>query len=406
MSNTQYIIRTDTFCPTLLALIILLVSACSSRPRETEYTPWGTPIDAPDDTLSASGHITLDDIVTQGELIMLTISGPETYYDYHGYGMGLQYLLCEDFASQLGVKVRVELCKDTTELSRRLNASEGDIIACPGARADGLQCGPQWYVSHDNTTLQQKIKEWYTADKTDKIRRHQTTLLANGGVTRRVYAPILNRDKGVISRWDHLFRKYSQQYRLDWRMMAAQCYQESCFDPKAHSWAGACGLMQIMPSTARYLGLSVENIYDPEQNIAAAAKFMSQLIRDFSDAPSQYDRICFALASYNGGKFHVRDAMALARKDGHTVMRWQTVGQYILKLAEARYYTDPVVKYGYMRGSETYGYVNRIIQRWQEYGGRVPSSERAGGYVGPSTQPTISSQGTPRPAKRKHKYDV
>lgn len=53
--------------------------------------------------------------------------------------------------------------------------------------------------------------------------------------------------------------------------MAAQCYQESGFDPEAVSWAGARGLMQIMPETAVHLGLPADQMHQPEKNISAAA---------------------------------------------------------------------------------------------------------------------------------------
>lgn len=100
---------------------------------------------------------------------------------------------------------------------------------------------------------------------------------------------ILNRSKGVISRYDHLFQRYSGTARMDWRLMAAQCYQESCFDPNAKSWAGACGLMQIMPGTAAHLGLPMSMIHEPEANVAAAARYMAELQGHFSDVgdPSQ-----------------------------------------------------------------------------------------------------------------------
>ena len=79
-----------------------------------------------------------------------------------------------------------------------------------------------------------------------------------------------------------------------------------------------------------------------EHRIAAAAKYMNQLMHEFRDIPTQHDRLCFALASYNGGSFHVRDAMALAKKYGHSPQHWGDVRQYILKLTDAKYYTDPV----------------------------------------------------------------
>ena len=410
-SNLLYMTRHQTILiikyATAFSLLVSIVS-CGNKSNETEYTPWGTPVEnvAGEDTATHTGMLTLEEIVAQGELIMLTMSGPETYYDYHGHGMGLQFLLCEKFAESIGVKVRVELCTDTLQLKRRLEKGEGDIIAYNVTDSCGVKCGPGWTVAKENTTLAEKIKKWYKPAFIDETKKYQARLLENGGVIRHVYAPVLNREKGVISRWDGLFRKYAPHARLDWKLLAAQCYQESCFDPKAHSWAGACGLMQIMPSTAKQLGLPIERIYEPEQNIAAAARYMNQLMREFAYIPSQYDRLCFALASYNGGKLHVNDAMALAKKDGRNSNQWNIVGEYILKLAEPKYYTDPVVKYGYMRGSETFNYVNSIIRRWKDYGGRVPATARLGIYNGPATQPVIIDDRSPRPAKKKHKYQI
>ena len=106
-------------------------------------------------------------------------------------------------------------------------------------------------------------------------------MFSKKSVRRHTYSPFLNKSAGIISSYDPLFRKYAPVARWDWRLMAAQCYQESCFDPKARSWAGACGLMQIMPATAAHLGLPLSDIYNPEPNIAAAAKFISQLMNSF-----------------------------------------------------------------------------------------------------------------------------
>ncbi len=157
--------------------------------------------------------------------------------------------------------------------------------------------------------------------------------------------------------------------------MAAQCYQESTFDPHAHSWAGACGLMQIMPSTADHLGLSRSDLYNPEQNIAAAARYLAELERGFSDIHDRRERQNFVLAAYNGGPHHIRDAMALARRDGRNPSSWDQVSVYVLRLSQPEYYNAPEVKNGYMRGSETVDYVQQIRQRHGGYRGvRAASS--------------------------------
>ena len=175
--------------------------------------------------------------------------------------------------------------------------------------------------------------------------------------------------------------------------MAAQCYQESCFDPNARSWAGAGGLMQIMPATADHLGLSPSEIYHPEKNIAAAAAYIRELSGHFTDVPSTVERQYFVLASYNGGYNHIRDAMALARKHGREPYSWAVVREYVLMLQRPEGYRDPVVKYGYMRGSETADYVDRIRLRYAQYRG----VSGGGGFVSPATV-------TPQRAKHKNRF--
>ena len=90
-------------------------------------TPWGTPLEG--DSIPQGEKFGLNDIVSNGEMIVATLSGPETYYDYHGRGMGLQYLLCQKFADKLGVSLRVDVCKDTAEVVRKIKNGDVDIVA-------------------------------------------------------------------------------------------------------------------------------------------------------------------------------------------------------------------------------------------------------------------------------------
>lgn len=387
----------------LIGVVIALVMMASCQQKsKVEMTPWGTPVGEEADTIPAG--FTLSDIQANGELIMLTLNGPDTYYDYRGRGMGLQFLLCERFAQQLGVKLRVEVCQDTTELLSRLKAGEGDVIAvplpkryqqldyCGYSSADSLQ--QMWAVLKNNTELADTLNRWFRPELVAEVKAEESFLLSTKSVTRRVYSPMLNRSGGVISRYDALFQQYAPVARWDWRLLAAQCYQESTFDPQARSWAGACGLMQIMPATATHLGLPHSQIFEPEPNIAAAAKYIAQLTKHFNDIPERNERCYFVLAAYNGGFFHIRDAMSLAQKNGRDPHRWDEVSDFVLKLSTPEYYRDPVVKHGYMRGSETVNYVARIRNRWAQYRG----------FARAASAPGLT--GTPRPAKRKNKYSI
>lgn len=374
----------------------MLLGACKQKPK-VEMTPWGTPLTQNDEAVS--NQFRLRDILSSGELIMLTLSGPDTYYDYHGRGMGLQYLLCEKFAQHLGVSLRVELCRDTLEMVKKLNEDEGDIIAFSlpkdiknvqfcGVSVDSLKT--QWAVKNGNTELADSLKQWFKPTLIAQLQKEQRLLLSNRGVVRKVYSPMLNRAGGVISHYDAYFQRYAPIARFDWRLLAAQCYQESTFDPNARSWAGASGLMQIMPKTAKHLGLEMEDIFNPELNIAAAAKYLSELGAHFNDVKSPLERMSFTLAGYNGGPFHIRDAMALAKKNGKDPYRWADVSEFVLKLQQPEYYRDPVVKYGYMRGSETVDYVERIHNRWAQYRGVARAS-------------SASTMGSGVPTRSKHK---
>lgn len=382
---------------------ILFLTGCSQQ-KQPVVTPWGTSIG--EDTLPAKNQFTLSDIQTNGELIMLTMTGPENYYDYHGHGMGTQYLLCEKFAQKLGVSLRVEVCKDTAEMVRRLQNGDGDIVAFPlpkkfkgirycGAGVDSLHV--QWAVQKGNQELADSLNQWFKPAMIAQVKSEESFLLSTRSITRHVYSPMLNRAEGVISRYDRYFQMYAPIARWDWRLMAAQCYQESTFDPRAHSWVGACGLMQIMPGTAAHLRLPQDQIYDPESNIAAAAKYIQELSAKFPDIPDRMERSYFVLACYNGGYQHIRDAMALAHKYGRNPNRWDEVAEFVLKLSSAQYYNDPVVRYGYMRGSETVDYVRRIRDRWAQYRGVAKPGSGMIGPVGPMV---------PHRAKRKYRFHV
>ena len=151
--------------------------------------------------------------------------------------------------------------------------------------------------------------------------------------------------------------------------------------------------MQIMPATAASLGLSMDDIHKPEPNIEAATRLIRQLTANFSGIPSATERQKFVLAAYNAGEGHVRDAMALTAKFGGRTDHWADVAQNMMLLKQPEYYRDPVVKHGYMRSDETVQYVERILQRYEQYGGaRYHPS-------GSSTSPVA-----PRKAQHNHRF--
>lgn len=316
------------------------------------------------------------EIQESGELIAATLSGPDTYFEFRGRGFGLQHDLAEDFAKHIGVRLRMEVAHDTTELLQRLRDREVDVVAMQLPRqSDAVRTANHWLVSPEAVDLARSIDEWYHPDILKRLTSRTTAL--TGTTQRHPRPPMLDAATGQISQYDDLFQRHASAIGWDWRLLAAQCYQESAFDPRAVSWAGAQGLMQLMPATAATLGVEADKVFDPETNIEAGVRYLKKLQQTFSDISPQSARIPYILAAYNGGASHVRDAMALARKEGKSDRNWREVEPYILRLSEPRYYNDPVVKSGYLRGSETQGYVAAIMERWMQYRGEARGFSRA-----------------------------
>jgi len=149
----------------------------------------------------------------------------------------------------------------------------------------------------------------------------------------------------------------SQQHDFDWRLIAALIYQESHFDARAKSYSGALGLMQLTQITASEMG--VQDRLDPVASIRGGVKYLHTLYKRFDKLPPQ-DRIKFAMASYNVGYGHVRDAQLIARKQNLTPTSWKTMETVLPLLRYPKYYQQ--TRYGYARGTEPVRYIKRIYK--------------------------------------------
>lgn len=220
----------------------------------------------------------------------------------------------------------------------------------------------RWAVAPGREWLGDSIDAWL---KGDKPRSAQAELLKryyemSKEPEHHVVVPFKN---GKISPWDGLFKHYAGTIGYDWRLVASQGYAESQFDPNVVSWAGARGVMQIMPATARAYGLPIDNITDPEQSIATACRIIADLDNRLKQrVPDKQERRKFVVAAYNSGLAHILDAIALAQKYGMDATRWDGhVERALLLKSKPEYYNDEVVKYGYFRGRQTEEYVRRVM---------------------------------------------
>jgi membrane-bound lytic murein transglycosylase F len=172
---------------------------------------------------------------------------------------------------------------------------------------------------------------------------------------------------GKISPYDEIIKQHSEDIDWDWRLLASLIFQESRFNPTAESWAGAYGLMQLMPSVVKRFDVTDKT--SPSQNIRGGVDFLQWLDEQIRKRgiKDEKERIKFILASYNVGLGHVLDARRLTEKYDGSPDKWENVKEYILKKSNPEYYKDEVVYYGYCRGIETYNYVEEILDRYEHY---------------------------------------
>jgi membrane-bound lytic murein transglycosylase F len=225
-----------------------------------------------------------------------------------------------------------------------------------------------WGVRNNGPEFLSRVNQWVNSiRKTDAYHFiYAKYYVHKKSYRRRVDSEFFGKNSGQISPFDTTIQKYSDTLGWDWRLVSSLVYQESRFDPGATSWAGAGGLMQVMPSTAGDLGLN--DVYNAEQNIEAGTRYLKEIWSKFDNIADSTQRIKFTLASYNCGYGHLLDAQRLASKDGKdSLMYDKNVAPWLRKMGEYRYYSDPMVRYGPVRGEEPLRYVRDIFLRYEHY---------------------------------------
>ena len=153
-------------CIYITLLLLMFLASCSVKSNKGELPPWG-------DSANDSTALSLSDIIANGELIAATLSGPDTYYEYRGERLGLYYLLCDRFAAEVGVTLRIHLCRDSAELRTALLHGDADIVITPLPRNDESlhYCGAvdeesdcQWAVSPQGEDLAAALDQWYSRE--------------------------------------------------------------------------------------------------------------------------------------------------------------------------------------------------------------------------------------------------
>ncbi len=159
-----------------------------------------------------------------------------------------------------------------------------------------------------------------------------------------------------LPKYQSHFEQAAEKYDLDWRLVAAQAYQESHWNPRARSFTGVRGIMMLTQETAKTLGL--KNRMEVKETIWAGTRYLARLHRLVGDDVPEPDRTLMALAAYNIGFGHLQDARELARRLNKPADTWHAVRSVLPLLQERQYYIT--LTHGYARGNEAVQYVDRI----------------------------------------------
>jgi membrane-bound lytic murein transglycosylase F len=226
-----------------------------------------------------------------------------------------------------------------------------------------------WGVRKNSTQLEVALNDWLT-----RIKKEATFMMIYNRYYKSPRTSLMRLQSDYsslggrqLSQYDDLIKEGAKTLGWDWRLLASVVYQESHFMPSEESWAGARGLMQLMPGTAKEFGAS--DLNDPRQSMKAGVGYMQYLDKYWSTkVPDPHERLKFILSSYNAGLTHIIDAYKLAEKYGKNASRWDgNVEVLLLKKSDPKYYRDPLVTAGYCKCEEPVNYIREVLERYEQY---------------------------------------
>ena len=291
----------------------------------------------------------------------------------------MEHLQLKRLNREIGGDMRIGLVHDTVNtdcLMEGIVNNKWQYVALPQYKAKAYQrIYPQlnisMRVSAPRTTgwvmkdhgLQQALLSWKENNAATLARLQQRYM--NGGA---LLSHLLPQHQGAISPFDAYFKEFAPSIHWDWQLLAALCYHESRFNPLTISPAGACGLMQLMPITARRFGLNDTTMFHPRENIRAGVEYVKYLNMIYHEIEDPSERVKFILASYNAGPAHVLDAMRLADKYGKNPRIWyDNVEFFLLQKNQPEYYNDPEVRFGKFNGRPTCAYVKNVLNTYHTW---------------------------------------
>ena len=282
---------------------------------------------------------------------------------------GYCYQLVKDMADDLGLDCHITSMWDKEEAADSLRSGAADMVVVPANELplmEGLISSKTvdgtaaWLIKKGHR------KELVEVDRWIEKYHASETLQAFRDPYFKVYDPYRSRPRKSLSPYDSIMKACADSIGWDWRMLAAVIYQESKFHIEAESFMGACGLMQMMPATARKFGAT--DLLDPEQSISAGARLLRSLSNRYAElCPSPEERQKYTLAAYNAGHGRINDCINLGRLRGVNLSTWDSIVGLIPEMRDSSILQVDTVKLGVFQGYETIAYVDSILALYDEF---------------------------------------
>ena len=229
-----------------------------------------------------------------------------------------------------------------------------------------------WGVRPESVILLDSLNAWLEEFKTTtEYNKYIRRYINNNKILVDINSEFYSGNEGKICNYDDILKKYSHVAGWDWRLLASLIYEESRFNETIVSWAGAYGLMQLMPFI--YEKYAPDSVSGVEAHVAAGVEYISFLYTKLPEnATDSIVQLKMVLAGYNIGFGHIDDAIRLAEKYNKDTGSWEDISFFLTNLSNPKYFNDTCVKHGYISGIYAVNFANSIANRYQHYENIIP----------------------------------